>query len=155
VHRAVEAEHCRAGARLALGRPGMSAAHQRRSGGLVARCDLCHAAGLALTTYACGAFTLLFIARGRALLIEDVGGGVTRHQAAPGDGAVAAFCSGGGWAACPACAALIDAGDAPGLGRRMLARQVGPSLPSGHRRAIERQILATLRGFWRHRPCPN
>jgi hypothetical protein len=133
----------------------MSAAHPRRSGGPEARCDFCHAAGPALTAYACGAFTLLFIERGRALLIAEVGGIVTRYRAAPGDGAVHAFCSVGVWAACPACAALIDAGDAPGLGRRMLARLAGPGLPRAHRRAIERQILATVRGFWRHRPCPN
>jgi hypothetical protein len=133
----------------------MSAAHPWRSAGPEARCDFCHAAGEPLAGYACRPFTLLFIERGRALLIKEVGGIVTRYQAAPGDGAVYAFCSVGGWAACGACAALIDAGDAPALGRRMLARQAGPGLPPAHRQGIERQVIATLRGFWRHRPCPN
>jgi hypothetical protein len=88
-------------------------------------------------------------------VIEEVGGVVTQYRAAPGDSEVYAFCSVDGWAACEACAALIDAGDAPALGRRMLARQAGDALPSAHRAAIARQIVAILRGFWRLRPCVN
>ncbi|MCC6629297.1 MAG: hypothetical protein IT340_18070 [Chloroflexi bacterium] len=118
-------------------------------------CDFCHAAGEPLVGYACHPFTLLFIARGRTLLIKEIGGIVTRYQVAPGDGLVHAFCSVGGWAACPVCARLIDAGNAPVLARRMFAYQAGSGLPPVHREAIERQIVATLRGFWRHRPCPN
>lgn len=119
------------------------------------RCDFCHAVAALLTPYPCQPFTLLFIRRGDALVIRVVDGIVTRYQAALGDGEVYAFCSLGGWAACPACARLIDAGDAPALGRRMRDGQAGDGLPSAHRRAVECQIVATLHGFWRHRPCVN
>lgn len=119
------------------------------------RCDFCHVVGTPLTPYPCRPFTLLFIRRGHTLVIRVVDGIVTRHQAAPGDGEVYAFCSLGGWAACAPCAQLIDADDAPALGQRMLACLADDALPPAHRTAIEGQIVATLRGFWRHRPCVN
>ena len=89
------------------------------------------------------------------MIVEVVGGVVTRYRPAPGDGAVLAFASPDGWAACAGCAALIDAGDAPALGRRMLDRLAADGLPAALRPVVERQILAALRGFWAHRACPN
>jgi hypothetical protein len=118
-------------------------------------CDFCHASGRALRAYACHPFTILIIQRGGILRCEVVSGIATTYRTAPGDGAVRAFVSLGGWAACDACAALIDAGDLPGLGRRMLACLAGADLPPAHRTAVTRQVLATLRGFWRHRACRN
>ena len=118
-------------------------------------CDFCHAAGEPLAACPCRPFTLLFVRRGDALLVRLVGGVATRHRPEPGEGEVAAFCSLGGWAACPACAARIDAGDAPGLARRMLERQADRALPPAHRAAIARQVEVTVRGFWSHRPPLN
>jgi hypothetical protein len=133
----------------------MSDAYPYPAGAPECHCDFCHAAGLPLTAYACDTFTVLFVRRGPAVVVEVVGGVVTRYRPAPGDGEVLAFCSLGGWAACAGCAALIDAGDAPALGRRMLARLAADGLPAALRGVAERQVLAALRGFWAHRACPN
>jgi hypothetical protein len=37
------------------------------------------------------------------------------------------------------------------LGRRMVAAVVGSDVPLAHRPLVARQVLATLRAFWRHR----
>jgi hypothetical protein len=37
----------------------------------------------------------------------------------------------------------------------MVACLADADLPPAHRTAVRRQVLATLRGFWRHRPCLN
>jgi hypothetical protein len=111
--------------------------------------------GVPLTAYPCRPFTVVFIRRGEVLLIRVVTGIATGEQGAPGDGELIAFCSPDGWAACAPCAGLIDAGDVHALGQRMLACLAGADLPPMHRTVIEGQIIATLRGFWRHRPCVN
>jgi hypothetical protein len=118
-------------------------------------CDFCHTTGRALRAYACHPFTILVIQSGDTLRCAVVGSIATTYRPAPGDGAARAVVSLGGWAACDACAAVIDAGDRPGLGRRMVACLAGDDLPPAHRIAAERQVQAALGGFRRHRPCTN
>ncbi len=115
------------------------------------RCDFCHAASQPLTAYPCHSFTILYIQRGDTLLVREVSGIVTSYQVEPGDDRVYIFVSVGSWAACTTCAALIDAGALDALRQRMVTCLAADGITPAHYPAVERQVLAALAGFWRHR----
>ena len=119
------------------------------------RCDFCHAAGPPLTPYPCRPFTLLFILRGDTLLIREYPGAHHPIQPDAAAGRTYAFTSLDGWAACPVCAELIDAGALGALEQRMLTcLNVDSSMPA--ERAVQTQhVQAILHGFWRHRTSLN
>lgn len=114
-------------------------------------CDFCFATSQRLVSYPCRQFETRFIQRGEVVFIRTCLCCPSDFRPDPRDIVLVSHVSLDAWGACATCAKLLDQAALDRLGQRMIAALIGNDVPLMHQPLVARQILTTLRAFWRHR----